>query len=181
MIAANHLRFLSEREILSEDVFFNLGACAAAQNVRVYPKHLYYYVIRTSSLTTRYQADRFRAALRMDGALTTAAGAYGVETLLRRGIENCICMNLIVCIKQELLFESEIGRKDVIAHLREMGSCDRVRQCLSANAFQTGLGRKLIAQSLKWRRWKWIYWITKTGLLAERVRVYFRGRSGTSK
>lgn len=174
LIVSNRLRFLSEREILSEDVFFNLEACAVAKTVCVYPEYLYYYVFRTSSLTTCYKEDRFKDALRMDKALGEAADAHGAHELLKQGRENCLCMNLIVCLKQELIFEKQIGREAVMTHIREMGSCDRVRECLCSDAFQIGLGRKLIAKNLKWRRWKWVYLIIKTRLWVERFRACFR-------
>ena len=42
------LRFHSEKEILSEDILFNMEACICADKLSVYPEYLYYY--RQSSI-----------------------------------------------------------------------------------------------------------------------------------
>lgn len=54
----NALRFVSEREIISEDAFFSLPLFAAASAVSIVPESLYYYCRRDSSLSRRYQAGR---------------------------------------------------------------------------------------------------------------------------
>lgn len=169
LIEQNGLRFRSEREILSEDIIFNLQVCAAAQTVRVYPRHLYYYVLRSDSLTGCYRESRFRDALRMDAVLKHLAAENGLEQLLREGIESCFCMNLIVCLKQEVRFEKQIGRDTVMARLREMGACERTRLCLSSGAFQVGTGRKLLRRSLQRENWLCVYQLLRGQQFLERV------------
>ena len=54
----NGLRFVSEREVISEDAFFSLPLFATASAVSVVPESLYYYCRRETSLSRRYQAGR---------------------------------------------------------------------------------------------------------------------------
>lgn len=59
ILAENGLRFLSEREVVSEDLFFNMEYILRAQSAVLIPECLYYYVDNSSSLTNTYRADRF--------------------------------------------------------------------------------------------------------------------------
>lgn len=168
LIEKTGLRFRSEREVLSEDILFNLEICAVASAVRICPQYFYYYVQRAQSLTERYLESRFRDALRMDVLLKQLAADHSVTAFLQEGIDRCFCMNLIVCMKQEVRFEGQNGRASVFSRLREMGSCERTRQCLSSGAFQAGFGRKMLRWGLHGRHFLWIYGILKAQLLLER-------------
>lgn len=53
------LRFLSEREVVSEDLFFNLQYIVRAKSAVLIPDCLYYYVDNSNSLTNSYRPDRF--------------------------------------------------------------------------------------------------------------------------
>lgn len=53
------LRFLSEREVVSEDLFFNLQYIVHAKSAVLIPDCLYYYVDNSNSLTNSYRPDRF--------------------------------------------------------------------------------------------------------------------------
>lgn len=53
------LRFYSEREIVSEDILFNMEYFFHAGSAVVLPDCLYYYSENTASLTHTYRADRF--------------------------------------------------------------------------------------------------------------------------
>lgn len=60
VIDRNHLQFPSERECLSEDAFFNLDICRNAGCVIIIPKNFYNYRYNPNSLTTKYDAERFK-------------------------------------------------------------------------------------------------------------------------
>ena len=59
ILRAHHIRFLSEREYLSEDLLFHLDYLAHAGAVAIIPEPLYYYCQNPASLTGVYRADRF--------------------------------------------------------------------------------------------------------------------------
>jgi len=58
LIRQNNIRFVSEREYMSEDLLFNLDFLKHAQKIVNLPKVFYYYYDNTSSLTTRLRTDR---------------------------------------------------------------------------------------------------------------------------
>ncbi len=58
VIEATHIRFHSERECASEDVFFNLEVCRNANRIIIIPKELYNYRHNPDSLTRKYDPKR---------------------------------------------------------------------------------------------------------------------------
>ena len=59
IIKENHLLFPSEREVISEDIPFNLDFLMHAHSAYVTSEGLYYYVERGNSLTKIFRKDRF--------------------------------------------------------------------------------------------------------------------------
>lgn len=59
------LRFYSEREVVSEDVLFNMEYISNAKSAVLLPYCLYYYSENLSSLTQTYRADRFEKYCKM--------------------------------------------------------------------------------------------------------------------
>lgn len=57
LIREHSLKFCSEREYTSEDLFFNLDYYQHAQGVCVLPDNLYYYRYNHDSLSTRYRTN----------------------------------------------------------------------------------------------------------------------------
>lgn len=60
VINKNNWRFVSEREIISEDVYSLLRLYDDVEQVVVLPEAFYYYCENGASLTHTYRADRFR-------------------------------------------------------------------------------------------------------------------------
>lgn len=58
VIEKNNIRFLSERECLSEDTFFNLQICRYAKKVIILPKDFYNYSYNANSLTKSYNPNK---------------------------------------------------------------------------------------------------------------------------
>ena len=161
LIEQNGLRFESERELLSEDIIFNMEACICAENVLVYADYLYYYVMRTQSLTKRYREDRFEAALRMDCRLQKIADNHQMKEIFKRGIWNAFSMNLIVCLKQEIHFEKQNGYAHVIEKIKYMGKHERTKEFLREKGHVQGLQQKILFYCLRSSLWNFVSIILK--------------------
>lgn len=59
IIQNNNLKFVSEREFISEDVIFNINYFSLCSKAYVINKPLYHYIVNESSLTSKYKPDRF--------------------------------------------------------------------------------------------------------------------------
>lgn len=77
IIANRHLRFFSEREILSEDLPFQLEFCLNADKVKFIPDHLYTYCFNLGSLTRNFKVEKFRAAYKLRSLLLDITADYG--------------------------------------------------------------------------------------------------------
>src|SRR5574344_590105 len=157
----NGLRFESERELLSEDIVFNMEACACAEHVLVYSEYLYYYVMRMQSLTKRYRADRFEAALRMDRKLRDNIEKHHIQETFDEVVWKAFCMNLIVCLKQEIRFEKKNGYRYVIGKIKYMGTHERTEEFLRDKNHGQGLQQKLLFGCLRGSLWHLVYIILK--------------------
>lgn len=58
-IDENHLRFVSEREVMSEDLHFNLNMLSCSRCVCVIPKFFYNYRCTRESITQKVKLDQF--------------------------------------------------------------------------------------------------------------------------
>lgn len=63
VISENEIQFPSERECLSEDAFFNLDVCRHSKCIIINPQNYYNYRYNEKSLTTKYDAQKFRKAV----------------------------------------------------------------------------------------------------------------------
>ena len=60
--------FVSEREVYTEDLFFNIGAYKNCSKVSVVDKCLYYYCFNSGSLTHIYRKNRYLASIKIKNA-----------------------------------------------------------------------------------------------------------------
>ncbi len=58
IIDDNHIKFVSEREYLSEDTFYNLEFCKYSETIMIIPKCYYNYRYNAKSLTKSYNPKR---------------------------------------------------------------------------------------------------------------------------
>lgn len=85
MIDKFHLRFVSERELICEDLVWNMDVLCHSQSVVTLPNIFYYYYNNTSSLSKKVRTDRFPFFKKMREALMKRSKEYGMpdETLER--------------------------------------------------------------------------------------------------
>ena len=60
LIVENEIRFLSERELISEDLLFHYDILQYAKKVMIIPECFYHYCLNMASLTKTYQKERFQ-------------------------------------------------------------------------------------------------------------------------
>ena len=112
------IRFPSERECLCEDVFYNIKVCMNAKCIAVEPSCLYCYCHNDNSLTTRYRDDRFDAAKRMYYSLGDIVSDAKSDPEISERMYRAFMQNIIVCVKQELIYKEPIGQKKMKQNLK---------------------------------------------------------------
>lgn len=70
------LRFYSEREILSEDLPFQVEFCMKASNAKFIPYPLYTYCLNQNSITHNFKIDKFCSAIRLRNLMLNITDKY---------------------------------------------------------------------------------------------------------
>lgn len=101
LIKEHDLKFVSERELISEDLVFNIDYMQHADGACTIEAVGYNYRINLKSLSTSYRSDRFEASkhfyLEMKKKLQGLG--YGRETMFR--LDRMFFVYLRMCIRQE--------------------------------------------------------------------------------
>lgn len=116
----NELRFVSEREVLSEDYLFNISALLCAKSVYLTNRLLYHYDARPGSLTTSARPcvmERYTALYKRQKAFFRARHA---SWALERKLNTFYVYSLVYCccISDEYCGFGARSWKDARAHVR---------------------------------------------------------------
>lgn len=161
-LCERNLRFVSEREICSEDYLFNLEALLLARTVRILSEPLYYYELRKGSLTQSYKRD-------LPGKYTLLVkrlrAAFQREGLLERWEEQICCFyvwHLLrgICLPNEYLGGGKHtlrqGRKNVRGFL---GASDIRRAIRKCDKSRFVLKQQMQLWAMEWRLEPVFYWL----------------------
>lgn len=140
-IKAHNLRFPSERELISEDLVFNIDYMQYANGACLIEKMGYNYRVNLRSLSTSYRADRFEASrhfyVEMKKKLISLG--YDKNTMLR--LDRMFFVYLRMCISQEDGKKGNRTKRDNLKKIYEICSDSVVRNTI-ANYPKTQLGLK---------------------------------------
>lgn len=118
LIEKNSLRFLSEREYVSEDIFFNISYILNADRVVLYPECLYIYSENPTSLTSTYRVDRFEKYCKMFWLEQGILDSYGLSDIAKLRLYRTFIMKTCKCIS--MLAESKATLKEKHRITREI-------------------------------------------------------------
>ena len=110
IIQNNHLRFVSEREYVSEDLVFDFEYYPLSKGVCILDLTDYYYCDNEGSLTTKYRADRFESQIKLYKLLIDKSKKLGIEKLCKVRLQNTVIAIARYSIKLEYKFASENGK-----------------------------------------------------------------------
>lgn len=112
-LVSNDLRFISEREIGSEDYLFNFQAYMCCRNIRVIKECLYFYDLREGSLTRRYRKNLPQQYNKLHTYFIEAAVSHGIYDLVKNDIAwSYIDKFMFVVLRNELIAEKENIKTD---------------------------------------------------------------------
>ena len=129
IINANSLRFLSERDVLSEDLFFNITFLQKAERAAYVKLNGYYYCENTDSLTHRYIPDRLRREKHMYASVLRLVNETADKELILRW--NRLFLGRVrTMIQQELRYRQDIGFLQRFKAIREIVNDELVREVI---------------------------------------------------
>lgn len=111
LIEKNSLRFVSEREYVSEDIFFNLLYILNAEKAVMCPECLYIYSQNPTSLTYTYRTDRFEKYCKMFRKEQEILNDYGVTDVAKLRLYRIFVMKACKCISMIVESQTSVREK----------------------------------------------------------------------
>lgn len=135
LLAENGIRFVSERQWISEDYIFTAEVCAAAKRIAFLNEHFYNYCMNEGSLTHSYRKDRFEriAAFYHNRVERIGEMQLGEETVFRAGTRYWEAV--IGGLKQEAA-NRDLSFLQKMQRIRAVGNSDTSQKLLDCKVTQ---------------------------------------------
>ena len=130
IIQKNNLRFVSEREYVSEDLVFDFEYYPLSKGVCILNTVDYYYCDNEGSLTTKYRKDRFESQIKLYKFLLKKAKNLGIEKLCKSRLQNTVIAIARYSIKLEYKFEKINGKNYCNENVHEICGNDVLQSIL---------------------------------------------------
>lgn len=131
IIKKHNLRFVSERDLISEDIVFDFSYYPHSKGVCCGNMVDYYYCDNEGSLTTRYRADRFLSQVKLYGAIKEKAESIGIRDLCIPRMNTTLISIARYSIKLEVKFSKDNGEKESKQNIRDICSNSLLEDVLS--------------------------------------------------
>ena len=118
LIEESNWRFVSEREIISEDVYSLLRLYKTVNKVAIIPKAFYYYCENEMSLTHTYKADRFERIKKFYLDCLDACDELRYSSDVRKRFVGPFISNTIAAMKMVVI--ADLDKKDKIKILKQV-------------------------------------------------------------
>ena len=120
IIKEHHLRFVSEREYVSEDLVFDFEYYPLSKGVCVSQQVDYYYCDNEGSLTTKYRPDRFDSQIKLYEMLRKKAKSLGIEKQCTERLQNTVLAIARYSVKLEYKFKKQNGKQVVRENVKRI-------------------------------------------------------------
>lgn len=118
IIQKNNLRFVSERELISEDLVFDFSYYPLSKGVCCGDMVDYYYCDNEGSLTTKYRPDRFSSEVKLYKEIRTRAAEVGIDDLVTPRLNTTLIAIARYSVKLEEKFKMLNGRNNAFKNVR---------------------------------------------------------------
>lgn len=114
IIEENHIKFMSERQVASEDIPFNVDYLSKCQKVVYRPECFYHYCLNGNSLTAKYLPEKFDRYKTLYRRLSEHLSFYGNDGKQR------VCRFFIGMVRTQILHLATVKENNKIALLNKM-------------------------------------------------------------
>lgn len=111
IIHKHSLRFVSEREFISEDLVFDFSYYPWSNGVCIAQQCSYFYCDNEGSLTTKYRSDRFEAQVRLYDHIMEISERLHIQNLSKPRLDSTLIAIARYSIKIEYKFEKKNGKE----------------------------------------------------------------------
>lgn len=147
-IRSNHWRFVSEREIISEDVYSLLDLFHGVRSVAVLPEPLYFYCSNQVSLSRKYVPERYRRIRQFYLACLDLCDRHGYTEVVKRRVSDPYLAFTRAAIKQEVSSDRPYSLR--YQAVKRILQDDVLRKVLRENGKDTGgTARRILFFAMK--------------------------------
>ena len=168
-IQRNDWRFVSEREIISEDFYSLLSLYAAADKVVIINNVYYHYVMNPVSLTHTYRADRYYKLKIFYHEMLKLSEDISIHSYVHKEIAAVFVGLSIGCFKQIVASKDSFTEK--INKIREIIEDFCLQDILKNNSFNGDpKGKKILWWAVRRKKVLLCYFIVKMRNVKDKVR-----------
>lgn len=147
-----NLKFVSEREYISEDIIFNIGFLGKAEKVCIIDSVGYHYCHNENSLTTRYKADRFEMYKKLYNYEIKLLRKHPSFEDLKERAQSIFLANTRVVILQEVQFAQANGFRYAWDKVHQICNDRQIRKVIRTYDYsQMPVKQRLFCVALRYR------------------------------
>lgn len=146
------LKFVSEREYISEDIIFNICFLGKAKKVCINDSVGYHYCHNENSLTTRYKKDRFEMYKKLYDYELRLLRKFSSYEVLKERAQSIFLANTRVVILQEVQFAGTNGYRYAWEQIRQICNDRHIRKVIRSYDYnQMPVKQRLLCVALRYR------------------------------
>lgn len=174
LIAEYGIRYLDVRQVVGEDLFFNLDIYFRAKKIVVVDETGYYYFENQSSTSRKYDSNRFARTLEFKKALEMRAAFFGLEKEAEMRIERSFLMKIRVIIRL-IVTAGNLSRAEKIRGIKNILWNETVHGSLMRYPIDTYIPAiRILAKLMRARKTVLVYCLMTFREVAKRNNVCVR-------
>lgn len=160
------IRFPSEREVISEDLVFNIDYMQYADGAYITSFLGYFYRVNWNSLTKSYRADRFEAVKHFYRVVYEKLENLGYNQSEIQRLQRLFFVYVRMCIAQEIPERSHKTKADNLMKIKMMCNDDLVKTIIkNYPAEQLGLKQQAFIKLIDWCMYRVLFLCARLGKL----------------
>lgn len=126
----NELKFVSERDYISEDVYFYIELFACLQKVSIMDDIFYCYCQNEGSLTFSYKKDRYERLKKFYQAVNEKANLLHYDGQVQLRLNESFIASVMGCLKMEVANCKEVGIRESYCRMKNISSDEYLYQAV---------------------------------------------------
>lgn len=135
LLKQSGLRFVSEREYISEDIFFYVELFPYLHSVQFVKQAFYCYCQNEGSLTYKYHKDRYSRIRHFYQAVISKADKLNYDGEVQKRLKVSFTATVMGCLKMEADNYRKIGMKEAYKRIKNICKDDYLIESLSVSSF----------------------------------------------
>ncbi len=166
VIKQHEVRFPSERELISEDLVFNIDYMQYARGACLISDVGYNYRVNSVSLSTSYRQDRFEASKYFYLEMQKKCVALGYDQQTLQRLDRMFYIYVRMSISQEKLACARHGKKESLETIRKICSDDALRESIANYPLKClPLKQRIFLRLIQINANRLLLWFAERGIL----------------